>query len=494
MKTMNRSFVSLMVASALAAAPAISHATDGMNINGFGPIATGMGGASMAYDNGTAAMMNNPATLALGEDGMRFDAALGFLGPDVDTTNGFGQTVTSGGDAYFMPAIGLTRKQGQLSYGIGMFSQGGMGTEYGANSAADGWMNFSGTAMGATGLAQRSEVGVGRIIVPLAYNVSDQFTIGGSLDYVWVGMDIQMNMAGSQFRDLMTPAAFGGQTIGTASGAGMQAFGNFMAASLGGAGGPITDINYARFDFSDGSDFSGKAKGQGWGGKLGFTYKVNDKLTVGATYHTETDVDDLETSDNVSMSMNVQGMDPTGGATTMTMTGRVTVHDFQWPATASIGAAYQFNDRFMLAADVKRLNWSDVMGAFDLTFTPRNNAGMLAGLNGQDFDVKLYQNWDDQTIFQMGGQYMPNDTWTLRAGFSISDNPVPDANMNPLFPAIIEDHMNFGFGYNLSDASAIDFSYTKSFGHTQTNTTPAMMGVSTTHDQDSWQVMYSHRF
>ena len=41
------------------------HATNGMNLEGYGPIATGMGGASMAYDNGAAAMMNNPATLGL---------------------------------------------------------------------------------------------------------------------------------------------------------------------------------------------------------------------------------------------------------------------------------------------------------------------------------------------------------------------------------------------------------------------------------------------
>ena len=44
---------------------ALVWATNGMNLEGYGPIATGMGGASMAYDNGTAAMMNNPATLQL---------------------------------------------------------------------------------------------------------------------------------------------------------------------------------------------------------------------------------------------------------------------------------------------------------------------------------------------------------------------------------------------------------------------------------------------
>ncbi|NIQ10933.1 MAG: hypothetical protein GWO23_15260, partial [Gammaproteobacteria bacterium] len=60
-----------------------AHATNGMNLEGYGPIATGMGGASMAYDNGTAAMMNNPATLGLMDDGSRLDVALGNLSPDI---------------------------------------------------------------------------------------------------------------------------------------------------------------------------------------------------------------------------------------------------------------------------------------------------------------------------------------------------------------------------------------------------------------------------
>ncbi len=67
--------------------PALVWATNGMNMEGYGPIATGMGGASFAYDNGTAAVMNNPATLGLMGKGSRLDVALGFLGPDVTSTH-----------------------------------------------------------------------------------------------------------------------------------------------------------------------------------------------------------------------------------------------------------------------------------------------------------------------------------------------------------------------------------------------------------------------
>ena len=52
-----------------------SYATNGMNMEGYGPVAPAMGGASMAYDNGTAAVINNPATLSLMDEKGRLDVA-----------------------------------------------------------------------------------------------------------------------------------------------------------------------------------------------------------------------------------------------------------------------------------------------------------------------------------------------------------------------------------------------------------------------------------
>ena len=149
------------------AAPSLALATNGMIMEGYGPIAAGMGGAAMAYDNGTAALANNPATLGLMAEGSRLDVMLGFVGPDLETSMGMGK---SEADAFYMPAIGYVKKQGNLVYGAGIYGQGGMGTEY-----ANGDM---------------AQVGVGRVIFPLAYSVNQRFNIGGSVDLVWGGMDL----------------------------------------------------------------------------------------------------------------------------------------------------------------------------------------------------------------------------------------------------------------------------------------------------------------
>lgn len=172
---------------AMVFSPTTVLATNGMNPEGYGPIATGMGGASMAYDNGAAATMNNPATLGLMPEGDRLDLAVGVLGPRV-TSKMSGMEADSRGTAYFMPALGWAKRSGALAYGVGIFSQGGMGTEYDADSFM---------ALG-SGDIVRSELGVGRFIVPVAYNVNNDLTLAASVDYVWASLDLKMAARGAQ--------------------------------------------------------------------------------------------------------------------------------------------------------------------------------------------------------------------------------------------------------------------------------------------------------
>ncbi len=418
-----------------------AYATNGMNMEGYGPIAAGMGGASMAYDNGNAAMMNNPATLGLAADGNRLDVALGFLGPDVAVVGG----QSSGGDAYYMPAAGWTRKNGKLTYGVGMFAQGGMGTEF---------------AMGMDGLPERSELGVGRLIAPLAFNVNPDLTIGGSVDFVWAMLDLRMAMPLSNMAGLITPTGGGNGTL-------MGALGGMMGAGY----------DNARLDFSDGNDFTGKAKGYGLAGKLGFTYKINPMFTLGGTYHSKTDLGDMETNTG-GASMIVTD---TGGNPTQVVPGKISVRDFQWPETYGLGVAIQANPRLLVALDYKRINWKDVMKNFTMTYSAMGDSVTFA----------LPQNWDDQDVFQIGLSYKATDALTLRAGANLSDNPIPDATMHYLFPAIVENHYTVGLGYAIDPTSDVNVSLQHAPEVEQTNST---FGYTVSHEQTSFQLMYSKRF
>jgi long-chain fatty acid transport protein len=438
-------FTRVFAFMALAGLAGSAYATNGMNVEGYGPIAAGMGGASMAYDNGTAAMMNNPATLGLAADGNRFDAAIGFLGPDVAVVGG----QSSGGDAYYMPAAGWTRKNGNLTYGVGMFAQGGMGTEY---------------AMGLDGMPERSELGVGRLIAPLAFNVNPNLTIGGSVDFVWAMLDLRMAMPLTQMANLITPTGGGNGTI---------------TGALGGLIGGGYDN--ARLDFSDDNDFTGKAKGYGLAGKIGFAYKINSMVSIGGTYHSKTDLGDMETG-MIGASMIVTD---TGGNPAQSGAGKISVRDFQWPETYGLGIAVQATPELMVALDYKRINWKDVMENFTMTFS----TSAFGAADSVTF--ALPQNWDDQDVFQLGLSYKATDALTLRAGASFSDNPIPDATMHYLFPAIEKNHYTAGLGYAINGTSDVNFSLQHAPEVKQTNSS---FGYTVTHEQTSWQLMYSKRF
>jgi long-chain fatty acid transport protein len=466
--------------AALAASLALPalRATDGMNMEGYGPIATAMGGASMAYDNGTAGVINNPATLGLMTDPARLDLALGVLGPQITVTspasanNLFGvapnQAAKSSATAFFMPAFGYARRSGDWVYGLGVFGQGGMGCEYDANSWRGlGW-----------GLKNRTEVSVGRLIAPLAYRINERWLVGATADFVWAGMDLQMAMSGNQFFDLAMPNS---QQFGRASGTIVQSFGQVLQTMPAG-----TSVDYAYFNFSNGSPFTGAARSYGYGAKVGVVYLPSKTLHFGLSFHTPTSLSDMKADgETMSFQLNVPGM----GHVPQSLAGDYRVRDFQWPALLAGGLAWYPADRWMVAADVREIFWRNVMAQFHMSFlaanTPANGA-----FAGQNLDAVLFQNWDNQTVFELGAAYQATDALTVRFGGNFANNPVPAQYLNCLFPAIIKDHLTAGFGWKFDERSSLDASFTYGFGVTVTNGT----GATVSHKQTNAQVMYSYRF
>lgn len=418
-------------------------ATNGMLMEGYGPIATGLGGAAQAIDNGTAAMAMNPATLSLMPTRARHDAALGMLGPDVKSSVPGMASARSGGTAYYMPALGYTRRSqdGALVYGFGVFAQGGMGTEYGADSLL---------ALG-SGEPVRSELGVGSLLFPIAWRVSPTLAVGATLDWMWAGLDLRMAATGAQLGGLVTAAS----------------------GPLGAALPMLAGASWARIDFSNGSDYTGRAHATGWGGKMGLVWQPAPDLTLGASYRFKSALKDMSTSATGA------SMSAAGGFADV---GRITVVDFQWPAVTAVGLGWRVGGEWLLAADVRRIAWSDVMGSFRMRY---DSAGLGGGV-----DFSLPQAWRDQTVTAIGLAWSPDEQLTLRAGLNLAANPIPEALVNPLFPATVERHYTLGAGWRFGNANEFNASLT----HAPRSTVMTGAGLQVAHGQTNVQLMYSYRF
>ena len=436
-----RQFAALAV---LAGPMTCAMATNGMLMEGYGPISTGMGGVSQAIDHGNAAMAQNPATLGMIADGSaRLDVAFGVLGPDVNSSiPAYGLNAKSGGTSYVMPAAGYTRRNGAVTYGLGLFAQGGMGTEYEATSFMGG------------GMPARSELGVGNVLVPLAYQVNSSLTVGATLKFMWASLDMIM-------------AASGSQLAGLAQASGVAPSGNLAMALPSLAGAPL-----ARISFSDDNKFTGAAKSTGFGASLGATYKVNRDVMLGASYQFKSGLDDMKTASSAA-SISAGGF---------LDNGQITVIDFQMPSVLALGASWQASPALLLAADVKYIGWADSMKSFRMRF---DSTGM-----GGSVSFAMPQEWKDQAVLNLGLAWKANEQLTLRAGLNLADNPIPDTYVNPLFPATVKNHITLGLGYKVSDAGEFNASVTMA----PKVTVASGAGPDISHAQTNWQFMYSHRF
>ena len=152
------------------------------------------------------------------------------------------------------------------------------------------------------------------------------------------------------------------------------------------------------------------------------------------------------------------------------------------PSVLAVGASWQARPDLMIVGDVKSIGWADVMKSFKMRYDSADMGGSVS--------FELPQNWKDQTVLSLGAAWKANEQLTLRAGLNLANNPVPDSTVNPLFPAIVKNHVTFGFGYKASAQGALNASMTIAPSVKVTSGT----GIDISHSQTNVQLMYSHSF
>ena len=120
-----------------------------------------------------------------------------------------------------------------------------------------------------------------------------------------------------------------------------------------------------------------------------------------------------------------------------------------FPGTLSAGLAWQVRPGLTLAGQFDWIHWSGAFSSLPVRLTGGNNAdlnGLVGGFRLND-DVPL--RWSDQYVGRVGVEQAFGKRWTVRAGYSYANNPVPDDTLTPLTAAITEHLLTAGVGYQV---------------------------------------------
>lgn len=415
--------MSLAVLAALGGAAQNASATDVFRLEGFGAVSRAMGGVAVAQDIGPAGMMTNPATLSLMRDGEQVLGGLDVVTTSIDVKNkATGESVSSSTHSqnrgpYVAPELAYTKRIGALTFGVGAFAQGGLGTEYGSSSFLS--RDVAGQP---TGLANSSRLLVLNIPMALSYQVTEKLTVGGSLDAMWQGLNLDLLLTTNQVGAL----AAGGRVNGAL-------LDNVLLPN-------IAHITGAHFSLTKNQFLGSGVDAWGYGGKLGMLYKATQDTTLGAAYTFKSQMNDMEGRATLTAVLDSGAQLP--------LNGKIQIKDFQMPAHLDLGISQRITPQWTVAADVSRVFWKDVMKDINVAFV--SDAG-------GDLNIKLPQDYKDQTVFSIGTAYALNDSLTLRGGFRMATQALRSSTLFAVIPATPRKHISAGVGYALSKQSTIDF-------------------------------------
>lgn len=440
MKIAGLTSAGLVLLALIMVIPSPALATNGMYLAGYGAEAQGRGGANIAVADRALGLQSNPAGIAQ-LMGNHLSVDFQFLMPKLSYYGDpLGNSIDAENQTFIMPSISYVRggKDSRWTWGVGLLSQGGMGAHFKGYVTPFGSVDET-----------YSQVRFLTLNPTVAYNVTPDLSLGLSLNVGYSDVRFRFYPETSVYVPPGTPNwppegfAFFGANLSTAA----QAF------------------NYSA--------------------RLGLMWRVNEMWQIGAIYQSETKGDFEDGTlylDMSSIGLGKVGYD-------------AAVDGFTWPEQYGIGVQFRPGEKWVLALDVKRYNWSKAIEV--ITVEGKNPDTDFAPAD--EVQMPFVFKWEDQTVWALGLEYRLSPALTLRGGYNHGDSPVPDETLNPLFPATVEDHASAGLSYTWK-GNTLNFALERGFENTQTNNNPDPNvnpfgpGATVSHSQWTLAIGYSLAF
>lgn len=378
----------------LAGIPLVAQATDGYFSHGWGMVANGMGGASIAVTGDAFGGANNPATIAWA--GNQFALGVDLFSPHrkAERTGGAAYgldgSAESDSDYFGIPELAYsTMLRPDLGFGVTVVGQGGMNTDY-----PGGQLPSPGACGPATG------PGTGFNPSPGPYNLlCGNGRLGVDLEQLVVAPTLAWRF--NDRNSIGIAPLFAYQRF---KADGLQAF-----SGLSTAPGQVTNNGYT--------------SSTGWGVRLGYFGQITPQFAVGATWASKISMGDFD---------RYRGLFAEAGG-------------FDIPSNWGIGVAITPVPAWRIAIDYQRIDYNSIRSIGNrsdliLQCAGGNASNCLGGSNGAGFG------WQDIDVWKVGVEYHVDDRWTVRAGYNHSDNPIEsrDVTFNILAPGVMREHLTAG--------------------------------------------------
>lgn len=118
-----------------------------------------------------------------------------------------------------------------------------------------------------------------------------------------------------------------------------------------------------------------------------------------------------------------------------------------FPQQLSAGVEWKAARRTVLSAQFDWIDWSDAFETLPVRLSDGNNKDLNGVVGSRRLNDDVPLRWRDQYVARIGFEQGLNDHWTLRAGYSYGNNPVPPGTLTPLTAAITEHTITAGVGY-----------------------------------------------
>lgn len=145
--------------------------------------------------------------------------------------------------------------------------------------------------------------------------------------------------------------------------------------------------------------------------------------------------------------------------------------DFDIPSSYNLGVAWDASEGVTVAFDLEHVRYNEIKSVGNPLF-PNLQQARLGDDNGAGFG------WRNMTTYKLGALWQADDAWTLRAGISYGEQPIPESEVlfNIVAPGVPEWHFTTGFSRKLRNNDEVSFAFMYAPSNTVSGANPLSPG------------------